>query len=348
MSAAPDLHVEVDRFETGMSRVVHDVRFGGDVDGDGRFDIAAYQFDFGSEEWFLDVWSRDGVARARVPANDEEQLGVQGRFALGGDFDGDGLADVLATSGVVVAPIVRAFSAENGVIYERSVAEPGCGISSIAAGPDLTGDGLANVVTGRNCDGRMGHVELRDAQFDVIRAWVEPDVYVDRVEFTPDRDGDGLADVLFTGRDTCVAFGSLSGAELGRFASSGFRDDLIACDDLDGDGRWDGIYRAEAGGVFMRLADGTNRRVLEEGWVFPVGDINGDGNHELWVVDEVTLQVRVEDLRGAIWFIEPVHAEIRVDPTRDLDGDGLRELGVATREPGSPDDVVIRFRVPTP
>lgn len=346
MSNVPDVAVDVERFSPGMDRVLYDVRFGGDVDGDGRGDLAAFRFDYFEGGTHLEVWSPADGNHWTVPRSDHEHLGELRNFALGGDLDGDGLADVIATStNAAATPIVRAFSPLNGVLYEQPV-DPSCwAIEHITVG-QVDGD-LGTILTAASCE-EGTRIDLRNAQFEVVRTWFEP-TFPERVEFTPDRDGDGLSDVLFIGgRGTCVAFGSVSGEELGRFALDSFRPELMACDDLDGDGAWDGIEATE-GGPVLRLANGTTRAILDgPGSAFPLGDVDGDGSQELWVIDEVALQVRVEGLRGRVRFIEPVDydREIRIDPTRDLNGDGLRELGIANRGGSTGRSVVLRFEVP--
>lgn len=221
----------------------------------------------------------------------------------------------------------------------------------VAAG-DVTGDGLADVVTGAGPGGGphvkvfSGNSASEVRSFFAYDAGFNGGVFVAAGDVT----GDGRAD-LVTGTGTTAShvkvFNGLSNAEVRSFfAFPGFQGGVrVAAGDVNGDGRADLVAGTGVGGGGVRVFDAITNDTLRDFAPFPgfaggvyvaAGDVNGDGRADVVVGTDAgpTGLVRVFDgvTNDIIQTFEPYAGftgGVRV-ATGDLNGDGKAEIITGT------------------
>ena len=170
----------------------------GDVDGDGRADIIAGTEVGGGPR--VTVFSgRTGAVLQNFFAFDQDQRG--GVRVAAGDFNGDGKAEIVATTGNGVPTRVRVFDAvtlnplQDYAPFEASFT----GGVNLAVG-DFNGDGVADVFTGAESGGGP-RVQVFDGKTQAVlsNTFAFESTFTGGVRVsTQDVNGDGRADLIAT------------------------------------------------------------------------------------------------------------------------------------------------------
>ncbi|MDY3563725.1 autotransporter-associated beta strand repeat-containing protein [Gemmata sp. JC673] len=134
----------------------------GDVNGDGVDDIVV-SADAGAAPHVKVFSGADGSLLRSFLAYD---AGFRGgvRVAVG-DVDGDGFADIVTGNGAGAAANVKVFSGKDGALLKSFLAYDAGFRGGIYVGAgDVTGDGLADVITGSGAGAPGGHVKVFSGQ----------------------------------------------------------------------------------------------------------------------------------------------------------------------------------------
>ncbi|AWM39736.1 Extracellular serine protease precursor [Gemmata obscuriglobus] len=134
----------------------------GDVNGDGVADIVV-SADAGAAPHVKVFSGADGSLLRSFLAYD---AGFRGgvRVAVG-DVDGDGFADIVTGNGAGAAANVKVFSGKDGALLKSFLAYDAGFRGGIYVGAgDVTGDGLADVITGSGAGAPGGHVKVFSGQ----------------------------------------------------------------------------------------------------------------------------------------------------------------------------------------
>ncbi len=241
-----------------------------------------------------------------------------GAISGGGDIDGDGVGDLVMTSGWKLVHVV---SGKDGRLLQILPA-PGAGqVTAVCATTDINQDGYGDLLLGDdNANNSAGLVQLLSGRdFSVLHAAVGDDV-VDQLGTTVamlgDLDGDGRADYAagatqhsqiwsdpgyirtFSGQDGAALWTVHGDYPSGEVGWSGMGTELAGTSDLDGDGLadmvagmpghslsvglWTGLARAYSGadGATLHSIPGSFGCQLFGSSVAGLRDLDGDGHAE--------------------------------------------------------------------
>ncbi|WP_207477498.1 FG-GAP-like repeat-containing protein [Arenibaculum pallidiluteum] len=210
---------------------------------------------------------------------------------IGGDFDGNGLTDVLFRREDAALVLWRVGS--NGTYAESVVSTLRDPRWQVAGTADLTGDGRADILFQRS-DGTIALWTMNGAAVEatkVIGTLRDP---FWTIRGTADLDGDRRPDLIMQNPNGGLAAWIMDGAgSVRQYASLGqLRDlqwQLVSAADADGDARADLVFRHGNGSVAVWRMAGTSVLVssvvgtgVPESWrLAAVGDTNGDGRADL-------------------------------------------------------------------
>ena len=334
-----------------------------DFDGDGRIDLL-----MGSG--LLMLGNGDGsfgspVQRLNVPA-------ALGRNLAIGDFNGDGILDVAVRDGSIITVLLGRGDG-TFVIKASYAAIRGADFLSVV---DVDGDGNADIVVGLSGPGIYGP-NLRsqtvtqfllgkgDGTFAASQAI--PAVGISLLASAPtfaltDFNGDGYPDLIVRSSSSTTTVSMLAGSASANFsaevavATLGFRPELFAAGDVDGDGKADliavgsslAVLKGTGGGSFAPPQIYALPAVTGSLVNLTVGDFNGDGKADVLVI----MGGQSASSGGAfIYFANSdgtLKAPLQIDNATnlravavgDLDGDKRVDIAVAGLDPqfySSPD-----------
>lgn len=289
-----------------------------DFDGDGRDDVAlafAHLAGPPPHEGFVRLFRQSAAGRFENPV--DYRVGPD-PYGLGaGDFDGDGLLDlVVASPGSAAQPnaadigvsILRQDAAARGRFLPAQWVTTAGAAAMDAAIAQLTDDGFADVVVadGRSANGRALVLAQNAARPGELLAPVSlggvghgsDDLAVGDVN------GDNLVDVVLAAGDVVAIFYQQPGGGFAQVVtlSAGQRPNGVSLADLDGDGRTDIVVanagNAPAGGtggasvsVLRQTAPGSfigdSIAVADGARRVAIGDLNADGVPDIAVVSIV-------------------------------------------------------------
>ncbi len=228
----------------------------GDFDGDGVPELVVGAGPGGGPH--VRVVTAAGAELASFFAFDPAFTG--GVSVAAADFDGDGAADLVVGAGAGGGPHVRVFRgatrAELASFFAYDPAFSG-GVNVAAA--DLTGDGLAEVITGAGAGGGP-HVRVFAGRTGAANGGFysyAPDFRGGVVVAAGDTDGDGRAEVLTAAGPgggphvRAVTAAGVPVTEVMAFAADVRGGTGVAAGDVDGDGRAEFV----AGGATVRVLD---------------------------------------------------------------------------------------------
>jgi hypothetical protein len=321
---------------------------GADFDGDGIDDLLFRDRSRGDHRLAL-VSGGPGLGTSvRSLLLSRDTLRTRGFEIRTGDFDGDGIADVLDRDLDDGRIRIRLLDG-TGVRERRSVHGP-ARAAAIQAIADFTGDGRDDVLLRGGLSGAwkllaLDGTTILDAgsgELGVARdmAW--------RFTGTADFNGDGRADLLLRRADTLqwrvVLLDGLRvlANVMPPFLPAEARWQLEAVHDLDGDARADLLLRNyDSGAWFAWHMNGTQALpssgpvAMTNGLLWQLqllDDLNGDNNVDAVLARHDNGALRVELLQGSERLAgsgvvggDPDPA-VRVAGSGDYDGDGVREL----------------------
>ena len=258
----------------------------GDVDGDGRTDIATYRPSFG-------LWSIL-TSSSGFTAGTGLFWGAGSDIPLRGDFDGDGRADL----GLYRPSTSHWFVLLSTTSYQHWLAQQWGTSGDVPVTGDYDGDGRADLGLYRPTTGHW-FVLLSTTSYQhwLAQQWgTSGDVPV-----TGDYDGDGRADLGLYRPSTSHWFVLLSTTSYQHWLAQqwGTSGDVPVTGDYDGDGRADlGLYRPSTSHWFVLLSTTSYQHWLAQQWgtsgdVPVTGDYDGDGISDIAVYRALT----------AHWFV---------------------------------------------
>ncbi len=326
----------------------------GDLDGDGRDDLAVVTYHSNSfppyEDWHDYVYFNDAGTLQAMPAWQSVDSRHSSDVAIG-DIDGDGRNDlVVVRGGTAYDPSVVYYGSAGGLATNAGWQSPGnvWGVGMALA--DIDGDGDLDLATGnqgssQNDAYRPLQLFLNDGDgLAAMPGWESAEASIQNSVALGDLDGDGDLDLAAA---KWVNFESAAYANEGAtFASTPYwtsgsteGDRGVAIADFDGDGDRDILLGQEV----LRLYANDGNGGFAPGWestdpdsghqALAVADVNGDGLPDVADIDFS---------RGKVWLylsrdgaLDPVPAWTHDGAGAgtalafgDINGDGLTDLAV--------------------
>jgi hypothetical protein len=310
----------------------------GDLDGDGRPDLAGPNYD-GSDT----VGVLRNLGNGTFSAKADYATGAGPSSVAIGDLNGDGRPD-LVVSNANSSNVSVLLNLGNGTFAAHIEYVTGDSPYSIAIG-DLNGDGSPDLAVANSDSGTVSILRnLGDGTFEASAEYgtfnLPTSIAID------DLDGDGHPDLAVAN-----AFGGTvsilrnlgdgtfeAGAEYGSFSQP----TSIAIDDLDGDGHPDLAVANAFGGtvsVMRNIGDGSFEANVDyaagpSGQSVSIGDLDGDGRPDLAVANSGSDSVSTLLNQGNGIFAAKVAYATGSSPRSvaigDFNGDGRPDLAVAS------------------
>lgn len=246
-----------------------------DVDNDGRTDLLFHASAAGRTGF----WLMNGAART---GNAEFAIAAGYRVAATGDFNGDGMLDLVWTSNA--RDLWMWPGNANRTFGSVAMGYSANGWEIVGAG-DVNGDGRADLLWHNASSGRFGVWLMSGATATQMREYPIAAGY--RIVASGDFNGDDLLDVIWTSnaRDMWMWPG-INGGGFGSVAMGYHQPNwqIVGAGDIDGDGKSDLLWHNPATGRvgywLMNGAVGTSSREfgVAIGYTMATyGDFNGDG-----------------------------------------------------------------------
>ena len=332
----------------GIENVVT-VLAGPDFDSDGVRDAVMESYDAGADgNPFQSFYANSQGLGVGIWENGEGTSGGWGDhgLALASDIDGDGLGDIVRGTAWGGKRVEVRSSTDGSLIwsYDTRVDDNGGWVYAVDTMPDVSGDGIREVLAGAGTDGEPFSGARRLYCFDGATgatrfAKTSPDAFL-CVGWVDDVNGDGVADVIggAGGNNADDAVYCLSGAGSGggttlwSFPTGGSVWSVDRIDDVSGDGINDVI--AGSWSNFVYCLNGVTGELIWQGntgsdvmRVEAIGDVTGDGQEDV-VVAQLSTMFRVLDgATGTIHWLFGTGANVwSVAGTADLNNDGVDDV----------------------
>ena len=276
------------------------------------------------------------------------------------DMDGDAAPEVIMSMDHTgdVNGHLKLFSGVDGdVIWGVSPIggiSNGCGYGDmcINTSPDLTGDGVPEILFGTSWGGRTAYALLANAMgatFWDFDTYVDdpPSGWVYSLDWIPDVSGDGVPEVVFgCGSDNNNAYcvNGVTGAMIWKFAAPDAVYQVATVGDVNGNGTHDVLVATgDADADYTYCIDGGSVGFATWIWRYYVGassyccagirDVNGDGIPDALIGtwDSVGHVFCANGDDGTMIWQQPIGDYImRVVPIEDVTGDGTMDVLVAS------------------
>jgi hypothetical protein len=347
-----------------------------DLDGDGHMDLAATLFR-DTEDDGLAVLFGDGSGG--FPRRTSFAAGFRAYGLASGDFNGDGLPDLVSTEGTQIKPYPRPPCGVpisvpvflNHPPPAGSFSWDAClttGAFPIApATADFNGDGFLDLAVADNAgDDVTVFLGRGDGTFSAGTS-TGPLATGPTSLVAGDFDGDGIADLALGHQDGFVGHGItvLLGRGDGSFSvkqsvASGSAVQALRAADLNGDGRLDLVAADKGGGkvwVCLGRGDGTfSSGVSSAAGTYPndlaIADFNGDGRPDAVTAnsgsDDATLLLGRGDGAFEPGGVLAAGHEPQGVVAADFNGDGFPDFAVSSRNAGEQGSAIVFLQTPRP
>lgn len=319
------------------------LRLGGDLDGDGAFDLLYGSAWGGRSAYRLDlttgatVWSFDSYVDS--PPTPAESGWVYAVEPLGDDVNGDGVDDVIFCLGSENNSVYCASGADGAILWRRPGLDAFYDARSV---DDLNDDGRRDVIVAKG-DGDSGVSALSGANGAIL--WSRSFGACQSVAVMPDLTADGKPEIVAAAWDNNVrCLNGATGATIWTAIVNDFSMRVVvlgsetggAAGDVTGDGipevavgSWDNaarLYNGATGALVWRTPVGT----LNGGDVWAidrVADVTGDGIDDVCCGSFDTKVYLMDGVTGAIqWAYTTGNRVFTVRGVPDLDGNGSADV----------------------
>lgn len=320
-----------------------------DLNDDGTADAVMESYDAGADgEPFQAFYGNSQGLGVPIWKTGEGTSGGYGDqcLAVTDDLDGDTLPDIVRGTAWGGRRVEVRSSADGSLIwsYDTTINGGGGWVYSVGSVPDLSGDGVSEVIAGAGTNGGAGTGARRLYCFDgatggIRFSLVSADAFL-TVDWIDDVTGDGLAEVIGgaggNGEDDRVY--CVSGASFGTstilwdFPTGGSVYSVERIADVNGDGRNDVVAGSWSNLVYC--IDGlTGLQIWQRNVgsdvlrVEAIDDVTGDGIQDV-AVAQIGSSFRVLDgATGVVHWVEPTGGNVwSVFGVPDVDGDGVVDV----------------------